>query len=312
MRQHMKDYIEDGTSGMARSVRILAEYMSALESFERLEHDSFVTLFGSARLGEGTESARLAEALARACVAGGYGVITGGSSGVMLAANRGAYEEALRRGLPVEEYSVGCAVTLPFEEGRNQFLGTQTDFHYFFIRKFFLVAYSKAFFFLEGGGGTRDELWEVFCLIQTGKMPIHPIIAVGDQGTWKTLRSDLDHLVARGTISEADRNILCFAETADAAMDLVGRFYHRIDHIQYHKRRRTIDFFLRDEVSAADIAVLEERFGDSLNGLKWHPQERRLSASQFNFRSYTTLYKVVDVLNELGQSQLPQVGEVGA
>lgn len=305
MRQHMKDYIEFGHSGAARSVRLMAEYMRAMESFEQLNGQPLVTVFGSARLGEGTNGSKLADEVSRACVQRGYGVVTGGSSGVMLAANKGAYEEARNRGLPVEKYSVGCAITLPFEEGTNKFLGTQTDFHYFFIRKFFLVAYSRAFFFLEGGGGTRDELWEVFCLIQTGKMPVHPLVALGEPEAWKTIKEDLAHMAARGTISEPDKHILHFSETAEGALDIVERFYKRIHRINYDKTRKTIDIFLKDRMSRADVAVLEERFAPHLDGLEWHDAERRLSASQFNFRSYTTLYELVDAINDLEQPKLP-------
>ncbi len=299
MRQHMKTYIEEGTSGAARSVRILAEYLCALESFHRLEQRFMVTVFGSARLLEQSDGAQLAEALARGCVVRDYGVITGGSAGVMLAANRGAYQEAQRRKLPVEDYSVGCAVTLPFESGKNAFLGTQADFHYFFVRKFFLVAYSRAFFFLEGGGGTRDELWEVFCLIQTGKMPIHPLVAVGNARSWQTVRADLDHMVDRGTISEADRNILQFAETADIALDIVERFYRHVQHIHYDKAKRTIEFYLRNPLGSGVINALEARFSPSMNNLSWNAESRCLAASQFEFRSYAMLYDVVATVNDL-------------
>lgn len=298
MRQHMKDYVEWGTSGAARGVRIMAEYLSAVEAFDGLTEKSLVTVFGSARLDQENPSARLAERLARVCVDRGYGVITGGSSGIMLSANRGAYQAARERGLDVREYSVGCAVTLPFEEGTNRYLGTQTDFHYFFIRKFFLVAYSRAFFFLEGGGGTRDELWEVFCLIQTGKMPIHPLVAVGDGEVWRSLRADLDHMAERGTISDADRNIVHFVDTTEEAVDIVERFYSRVERIEYDKSTRTINFHLKDELEQGDRERIKARFGDTLNGLEWYPEERCLSASQFNFRSYTVLYEVVEALNE--------------
>jgi uncharacterized protein (TIGR00730 family) len=295
----MKTYIEEGTSGAARSVRIMAEYLCALESFQRLEQRFMVTVFGSARLREQSDGSQLAEALGRECVARGYGVITGGSSGVMLAANRGAYEEAQRRNLPVEEYSVGCAVTLPFESGKNAYLGTQTDFHYFFVRKFFLVAYSKAFFFLDGGGGTRDELWEVFCLIQTGKMPIHPLVAVGDEQTWQTVRADLDHMISRKTISPADRNILRFAETPEIALDIVERFYRQVERIHYDKAKRTIEFYLRSVLQPRVMQALEARFAPSLKDLSWTAETRCLAASQFKFRSYAMLYDVVNTINEL-------------
>ena len=302
MRKHMQHYIESGTSGAARSVRILAEYMSALEKFERLQARALVTVFGSARLGPDSTGCRLADELARGCVARGYGVVTGGSSGVMLAANRAAMEEAVRRGLPVEDHSIGCAINLPFEESGRSFLGTQTDFHYFFIRKFFLVAYSKAFFFLEGGGGTRDELWEVFCLIQTGKMPIHPLVAVGSSAVWRTIQADLDHMVERGTISPADRSILRFAPSAEAALDIVDAFYSRIVRVGYDKKHQSIDFHLRDRLTISELNRLKRRFGPVLNGLEWLPEQRCLRSSQFNFRSYGTLYEMVAALSAAGQS----------
>lgn len=303
MRQHMKDYIESGTTAAARSVRILAEYLRAAEAFERLSKQPLVTIFGSARMGEDSEAARLAEDLARRLVARGYGVVTGGSSGVMLFANRGAYEEAKRHGLPVQEYSIGCAVTLPFEEERNEFVGTQTDFHYFFVRKFFLVAYSRAFFFLEGGGGTRDELWEVFCLIQTGKMPIHPLVAVGDAAVWQPLRADLQHMSARGTIGATDTEILRFAPTAAEALAIVERFYARIERIEYEKGRHTIDFYLKDALSHWELNDIDRRFSGRINGLEWDPEARRLSSSQFNFRSYAILYDVVEHLASMRASR---------
>jgi hypothetical protein len=81
MRQHMKTYIEEGTSGAARSVRIMAEYLCALESFQRLEQRFMVTVFGSARLPERSDGAQLAEALARGCVARGLASLPGVARG---------------------------------------------------------------------------------------------------------------------------------------------------------------------------------------------------------------------------------------
>lgn len=297
MRQHMKDYIEFGHSGGARGTRILAEYLSAWEAFERLNGQPLLTVFGSARLGEGTKAGALAEDLSRRCVTAGYGIVTGGSAGVMLSANKGAYLEAKARGLPVERCSIGCAITLPFEEGRNQFLGTQTDFHYFFIRKFFLVAYSRAFFFLEGGAGTRDELWEVFCLIQTGKMPITPLIAVGEPGAWQSVRADLTHMAERGTISPDDVHMLRFADSPAKALEIVRDFYRRVTGVRYDKTTRTIQIGLKSDLTRDELAAIEKRFSQRFSGVRWHPDQRLLAISQFNLRSYATVYELVEVLN---------------
>lgn len=309
LRQHMKDYIEFAHSGAARGVRILAEYHQALEQFERLTNRPLVTVFGSARLGEQTEASRLAEEAARLSVRAGYGVVTGGSAGIMLAANKGAFTEAQTHGLEVKECSVGCTITLPFEETKNKYLGTETDFHYFFIRKYFLVAYSKGFFFFEGGGGTRDELWEVFTLIQTGKMPPHPIVAVGPEDAWKSIRADLGLMVERGTISPGDRAIVRFMESPRDAVNYLERFWERIEKIYYNKSDQRIEFTMRDELTDDEMGVVEERFAKVMHGLRWDRSARIFSISQFKLPSYAQLYEVVEVLNSLGRKELPAAGQ---
>ncbi|MDQ7015229.1 MAG: LOG family protein [Gammaproteobacteria bacterium] len=304
MREHQKEYIDRSGSDTARGVRIMAEYLNAMEAFIPLKQQPLVTVFGSARLDNSTDSGRLATALAKECVRHGFGVVTGGSSGIMLCTNQGAYAEAKRRGLAVEKFSVGCSITLPFEEGHNDFIGTNTEFHYFFIRKFFLVAYSKAFFYLEGGGGTRDELWEVFCLIQTGKMPIHPLVAVGDDEVWKTVRADLDHMIARGTVSEPDRQILQFARTAEEAVDIVERFYRNLNEIVYDKKRHVIELDLKQPLKKATFKELKSRSAGLISGLRWDKKNDLLLIKQRHFRDYTTLYALIEIVNEISAMEL--------
>lgn len=297
MRQHMKDYIEFGKSGAARSVRLLAEYMRAMEAIDRLKDHPMVTAFGSARLDETAEGWKLAEEFGKRAVEAGYGVITGGASGIMMAANRGAYEEARKRGLAVEDYSIGCAITLPFEEVKNEFLGTQLDFHYFFIRKFFLCAYSRGYFYFDGGGGTRDEFWEIFCLIQTGKMEIIPIVAVGDEETWKSVKADMDNMAARGTISPSDCKIPVFVESADEAVAELQRFYRRLREVFYDKNKRRIELRLRESLGKGEIADLQKRFS-GIAKFDWDGHRNALYTEQFDFRSYSDLYDIVDAINE--------------
>ena len=297
MRQHMKDYIEFGKSGAARGVRVMAEYMRALESMEPLKAHPMVTVFGSARLGEGTQGWQLAEEFGKRAVEAGYGVVTGGASGIMKAANRGAFEEAKRRNLPVDQYSLGCSITLPFEEVRNEFLGTQIDFHYFFVRKFFLCAYSRGFFYFDGGGGTRDEFWEIFCLIQTGKMEIVPIVCVGDEGTWKSVKADLDNMAVRGTISPADCKIPVYVETPDQAVAELQRFYRRVKTVFYDKVNQRIELVLRESLGKDEIASLQKRFTD-IAEFDWDTNRNALHTTQFNFRSYSDLYDIVDAVND--------------
>jgi hypothetical protein len=70
------------------AVAILLEF---LQGFERMRvPEPAVTVFGSARLSEGTPEYAMARALGTALARRGYAVVTGGGPGLMEAANRGA------------------------------------------------------------------------------------------------------------------------------------------------------------------------------------------------------------------------------
>ena len=97
-----------------------------------------------------------------------HAVVTGGGPGIMEAANRGAYEAG---GL-----SVGLGIELPFEQGLNKYVDLGINFRYFFARKTMFLKYSQAFVCLPGGMGTMDELFEMLCMVQTGKVTNYPIV----------------------------------------------------------------------------------------------------------------------------------------
>ena len=103
----------------------------------------------------------------------------------MEAANRGA---AHARGL-----SVGMNISLPFEQEPNPYI-TQTlnfEFHYFFMRKFWLMNMAKALVAFPGGYGTLDELFEVLTLVQTRKVQKRlPIIVYGKE-YWDVIRHNI-------------------------------------------------------------------------------------------------------------------------
>ena len=92
-----------------------------------------------------------------------FTVCTGGSGGIMEAANRGAREA---NGL-----SIGLNISLPLEEAANPYItpDLRFEFHYFFMRKFWFVYLAKALIIFPGGFGTLDELFEVLTLMQTKK-----------------------------------------------------------------------------------------------------------------------------------------------
>lgn len=230
----------------ARPVRILAEYADPLSRFHRHEVIDTIVFMGSARLlphetakinlkqakrqGRKVKAAKkavemsiyyeaareLAQRLtewAKANTPRRYIVCTGGGPGIMEAANRGA--------LDANGQSVGLTISLPHEFA-NQFVtpDLHMHFHYFFMRKFWLVYLAKAIVFMPGGFGTLDELFEILTLIQTGKIkkPL-PIVLYGTKFWDKII--NLPALVKYGTISAKDLRMIHRANTVDQAFDYI-------------------------------------------------------------------------------------------
>jgi uncharacterized protein (TIGR00730 family) len=154
-----------------------------------------VTVFGSARFGEGTPQYELGREVGRELAGAGFAVMTGGGPGMMEAANRGAREAGGR--------SIGCNIVLPYEQRPNPYLDDMVEFRYFFVRKVMLVKYSCAFVCLPGGLGTLDELFEAATLIQCRKIGPFPLVLVGAE-FWSGLREFAWKLVQAGAVAEQE------------------------------------------------------------------------------------------------------------
>jgi uncharacterized protein (TIGR00730 family) len=160
----------------ARLERIYAELE---EGFRALAHvGKAVSIFGSARTPPDDPQYEQARRVAQALGGAGWSVITGGGSGIMEAANRGAQDA----GVP----SIGLDIELPQEQAMNPFVDLGLTFHYFFARKVMFVRYASAFIAFPGGFGTLDELFEAATLRQTRKIHHFPIVLV-DSGYWAGL-----------------------------------------------------------------------------------------------------------------------------
>ena len=173
-----------------RAVTVFNEFVTGCRGLFDL--GPTVTVFGSARFGDGHRWYRLSRAIGRTLAAGGYTVMTGGGPGLMEAANRGAREAGGR--------SVGCNIRLPEEQQPNPYLDRVLTFDYFFVRKVMLLKYSSGYVFLPGGFGTMDELFETLTLIQTGKVCAFPCIAAGREFWSPLVELVLERLYAEGTV----------------------------------------------------------------------------------------------------------------
>ena len=160
-----------------RLFRILAEFVEGFETLSELQVP-LVSVFGSARFGEGHPAYEAGYRLGRALAEAGFGVVTGGGPGAMEAVNRGAYEAG--------GVSVGLNIELPHEQKPNPYQTHALSLRYFFVRKVLFVRYAVGFVFLPGGFGTLDELSEVLVLLQTEKVHRFPVFLL-DRGYWEGL-----------------------------------------------------------------------------------------------------------------------------
>ena len=193
------------------AVRIFLEFLRGFESFEF--DRPCVTVFGSARFEEGHRYYDLAREVGAGLARAGYAVMTGGGSGIMEAANRGAREAG---GL-----SIGCNITLPLEQKPNAYLDRFIQLDHFFVRKVMLVKYSSAFVVMPGGFGTLDEAFEIATLMQTNKIEHFPLIAVGSDFWDDMIDFARDTMIREGTLSPEDARFVHLADTAADVVRLV-------------------------------------------------------------------------------------------
>jgi uncharacterized protein (TIGR00730 family) len=193
------------------AVRFFLEFLRGFESFAF--EQPCVTVFGSARFGESHRYYQRAREIGAALARAGFAVMTGGGSGIMEAANRGAQEAG---GL-----SLGCNISLPREQKPNAYLDKLIQFDHFFARKVMLVKYSTAFVVMPGGFGTLDEAFEIATLMQTHKLERFPLIAVGGEFWDELVGFVRDTMLAEGTVSPEDVQFIHRVETAEDVIQVI-------------------------------------------------------------------------------------------
>ena len=141
-------------------------------------------------------------------------IMTGGGPGIMEAANKGAFLAGGK--------TAGLTITIPDEQRRNAYVTPELgiNFHYFLMRKFWLLFFAKAIVVFPGGTGTFDEFFEVFTLMKTRKtQEIFPIVLFG-KTFWKKV-VDFQALIDADVISENDLNFFIYVETVDEAFKYI-------------------------------------------------------------------------------------------
>lgn len=195
-----------------RVFKIMAEFVDGFETIRR--YGLAATFFGTARQTFAPEVYAAATELAGRLSGAGYAIITGGSAGIMEAANKGAYDAG--------GASVGLNIRLPMEQSENDYLTDSMTFDHFFVRKVMLAFASEVYIYFPGGFGTLDEFSELLTLVQTKKIKRVPIVLYG-KDYWEPLITFFrEHLLEKyHAIDAADLELFRVVDSVDEAYDYI-------------------------------------------------------------------------------------------
>ena len=170
-------------------------------------NERIVTIFGGSKCREADpeylEALRVGELLADA----GFTICTGGYSGVMEAASRGAHERGGR--------VIGITMT-QFASEPNRYLSEKIPSEHFYERLQRLITRSVGYIALRGGMGTVTEISLVWNKMQTNVLEPRPLVLLGD--CWPPVVAAWQRHLA---VSAADVGMLEFAATADEAVGII-------------------------------------------------------------------------------------------
>jgi len=211
----MIDIVESPVKDLWRIFRVMAEFV---EGFDELASvGPAVSFFGSARATPDEPYYKLAQQTAYEVTKAGFAVITGGGSGIMEAANKGAAEAGGR--------SIGLNIELPMEQIPNKYQNLSLHFRYFFCRKVMFLKYAHGFIVFPGGYGTMDEFFESLVLIQTLKQATFPVILMGSE-YWQGLTDWMREKMLREHrhIAPEDLDVFTVLDDPKAATKIIVGF----------------------------------------------------------------------------------------
>ncbi|MFI5260338.1 MAG: TIGR00730 family Rossman fold protein [Candidatus Paceibacteria bacterium] len=195
-----------------RIFKIMAEFVEGFDIIRR--YSIAATFFGSARTTREDDFYKEAGDLATRLSKKGFAIITGGSSGIMQAANEGAFNAG--------GASVGLNISLPSAQSYNEYLTDKFVFDHFFVRKVMLTFASEVYIYFPGGFGTLDEFFEIVTLVQTKKIRKVPIVLFG-KAYWEPLLSLIEKTLYEEfkNIDKSDMTLYVVVDTVDEAFEYI-------------------------------------------------------------------------------------------
>ena len=288
--------------------RVVAEFQHAACVFKPYRSVRKVSIFGSARVTEGSPYYELAMKFGHSVVEKGFMVITGAAEGIMRAGIEGAKPEN----------SFGVNILLPSEQAPAKVIQDDpklVTFKYFFTRKLFFVMEADAIALFPGGFGTQDEGFEVLTLLQTGKTPPMPVVLMELPGEryWESWDQFIrQQLLARNFIHQEDLSFYKIIHSPEEAADWIQSYYSTYHSMRQVRNRLVIR--LEKELLDSHIGVLNQRFHDLIRlgkiyktaALPDEADEPDLSSKHritfsYNKKSAGRLNELILMINELGK-----------
>src|SRR5438045_364233 len=171
------------------------------------DDEKIVTIFGGSKCLESdleySEAHRVGELLADA----GFTICTGGYSGVMEAASRGAHERG--------GHVIGITMK-QFKKEPNRYLTEKVPSEHFYERLQRLITQSVGYIALRGGMGTVTEISLVWNKMQTHVLEPRPLVLLGD--CWPPVVSAWQKHLA---VSDDDVRLLKFANSPEEAVAII-------------------------------------------------------------------------------------------
>src|SRR5437879_7934026 len=180
--------------------------------------ERIVTIFGGSKCHESDAEYADARRVGQLLADAGYTICTGGYSGVMEAASRGAHERGRR--------VIGITMT-QFDKAPNQYLTEKFPSQHFYERLQRLITQSVGYIALRGGMGTVTEISLVWNEIQTHVLEPRPLVLLGD--CWPSVVSAWQQHLA---VTDDDVRLLEFASSPEEAVAIIrekSRFLTAID-----------------------------------------------------------------------------------
>lgn len=173
-----------------------------------------ISVFGGSAPQRGSPAYEEARALGAALAGAGWTVATGGYTGVMEAASRGACEAG------GHVIGVTCALIEQWRGLRaNEWVREERRYETLRERLNYLVEFCDAAIALPGGIGTLSEVALTWSLLQTGELKAKPLVVLG-----RVWSETLTAFIREGSayLHPGDANLVHMAESIESAVGFLN------------------------------------------------------------------------------------------